>query len=283
VSIVQTTTSPHQWTFTFTAANASGQSASSSRTLTQLAATTAPAPSSALLQSPNWSGYVLPSSTLITEVAGTWTVPTLNCSATPNASVGVWVGIGGWGWQTGGSSGALLQTGIGSVCTNGVQTNTGWFEEYPSNPNHSYPFTGFPVSAGDTIKATVYEGAGSSVWVTKVDDVTKGLTGVMVTGGAWGVAVDSGNGSFPQQGSAAGLSYSGGYTAEWIVEDNGVGADNSLAPFANFGTVVFTNLTTSASSWSLATSYPVEIVQGGQALSTPSAPVGSGFSVSYTG
>jgi hypothetical protein len=34
--------------------------------------------------SPNWSGYVLPTTSLDTLASGEWTVPTLNCTDTPN-------------------------------------------------------------------------------------------------------------------------------------------------------------------------------------------------------
>jgi len=47
--------------------------------------------------SPNWSGYVLPStsnSAVFTYVSGEWTVPTLNCADTPNSNSATWVGTG---------------------------------------------------------------------------------------------------------------------------------------------------------------------------------------------
>jgi hypothetical protein len=227
-------------------------------------------------ESPIWSGYVIPSSSqLFTEVSGDWTVPSLDCSATPNAGVGIWVGIGGWG-----TSGVLLQTGITNTCVNGVQQDIGWWEEYPSVPNHSQVFSNFPVSPGDSIAASVYQGS-TGAWETRVDDLSTGLSGVMVTGEGWGVMVD-GSGTFPEQGSTADLSYSGGYTAEWIVEDYTL-PSGALVSFADYGTVSFTGITTSLPSWSLTPNEAVEMVQGGVVLSTPSAASGDGFSVSYTG
>ncbi|OYV95967.1 MAG: hypothetical protein B7Z73_01595, partial [Planctomycetia bacterium 21-64-5] len=103
-------------TFTFTATSPSGASATATVSVTQVASV-APAPTA----SSNWSGYVVPSSSaLITEAAGQWTVPTLDCAATPAGHVATWVGIGGVAWATGGSSGALLQTGVDSACSGGV-------------------------------------------------------------------------------------------------------------------------------------------------------------------
>ena len=240
-----------------------------------------PAPFSGTI-SQNWSGYVVPStSALVTEASGSWTVPTFDCSTTPNASAATWVGIGGMPWSSGGSSGVLLQTGIVTSCTNGVQSNTGVWEEYPSSPNSDFSFTDFPVSPGDVIDASIYQGT-SGQWETKVDDLTTGLSGVMVTGGGWGVASDGGGGTFTEQGSTSSLSYSGGYTAEWIVEDFRQGPSASLVPFADYGTVTFSGITTSLASWSLTPDEEVEIAQSGTVLSTPSPPSGDGFSVSYT-
>ena len=51
------------------------------------------------------------------------------------------------------------------------------------------------------------------------------------------------------QGFTAGLSYSGGYTAEWIVEAY-TQADGSLASLADYGAVTFFNLRTSLTTWS---------------------------------
>jgi Peptidase A4 family len=233
-------------------------------------------------QSSNWSGYVEPSSSLVTNVVGSWTVPTLNCSDTPNAGASTWVGIGGQTWPTGGTSGALLQTGITDQCVNGAQQDYGWFELVPSIPNTAKEFRNFSVSPGDAITASVYQGT-SGAWETKVDDLTSGLSGIMVTGEGWGVAPDATGGqTFPLQGSTTGLSYSGGYTAEWIVEDF-VGSTGSVVPLANYGTVTFTNLQTSLTSWSLTSADAWSIAQGGTTLSTPSAPSTAGFSVSYTG
>jgi hypothetical protein len=166
-------------------------------------------------------------------------------------------------------------------CVNGSPQYSGWFEEYPSIPNFSKDFAGFPVSAGDSIEASVFQGSNGS-WETRVDDLTTGLSGVMVTGEGWGVMSDSGDGTFPLQGSTAGLSYSGGYTAEWIVEAPTV--QGAVASLVDYGSVSFANLTTSLPSpWSLTADESEEIEQNGTVVSTPSLPVNGGFSVSYTG
>jgi hypothetical protein len=264
--------------FTFTAANAAGQSAVASQTLIQ----EAPAPPTpAWAQSSNWSGYVVPSSSSpFTEASGEWTVPALNCAATPDGGAGIWVGIGGYRWPAGGTSGALLQTGVTANCVGGIQLDVSWFEEVPSSPNRSEEFAGLSVAPGDSIKASVYQ-TSDGAWETRLDDLTTGLSGVMITGEGWGVSADAGDGTFAEQGSTSGLSYSGGYSAEWIVEDYAEGG--AQVPFADYGVLTFTGLTTSLPSWSLTTSEGEELIQNGTVVSTPSVPSADGFSVTYTG
>ena len=97
----------------------------------------------------------------------------MDCPATPNADASTWVGIGGWNWPSGGTSGALLQTGVDTNCVGGVQQDSAWWEEVPSDPNYSSPFTGFRVYPSDSIETSVYQ-VSSGAWVTRVDDLTTG-------------------------------------------------------------------------------------------------------------
>lgn len=234
----------------------------------------APPPAAGWQESLNWSGYVVPSSGLVTDVSGSWTVPTVNCSATPDAGVSIWVGVGGT------SSESLLQTGIRETCRGGVASYAGWWEEYPNKPNREADFFPFPVSPGDSITASVYQSS-ATAWVTRLDDQTTGSSGWMVTGDAWGVGRDGG-GTFTAQGGTAGLTFAGGHTAEWIVED-AITVDSSIVPFADYGNVSFTNLHASPASWSLSPAEGWEIIQNGTVLSAPSQPGSDGdsFSVSY--
>lgn len=269
--------SQQQWVLTFTASSAGGPSAISSQTLTQEAPAT-PVGNASL----NWSGYFVPSSSaIITDVEGDWTVPTLNCADTPNGYSTIWVGIGGQQSATGGSSGALLQTGTNANCVNGVQQNSGWWELVPANPNNEQVFTSFPVAPGDQIQASVFQTT-TGAWQTEVTDLTTGLSAYMITGGSWGVGRTSA-GTFTVQGSAVNISYSGGYTAEWIVEDPENAATQTLFSFANFGSVTFSNLRSSFTTWSLTPSQMWAIVQNGVTLATPTATTTDGFTDTYTG
>jgi hypothetical protein len=238
------------------------------------APTPAPTPPT-VVQSSNWSGYVVPSGSLVTDAAGTFTVPTLDCAQTANASEATWVGIGGGGSGTG----DLLQTGVESDCVGGIQADDpAWWEEFPEVA--SIDFSGMTLSAGDQVVASVFRStSGATTWETCLDDLTTGTAGVMITGEGWGVTTGGCSGPFTAQGSTATLSYAGGTTAEWIVEDFSLG--NSLVPFADYGTLTFSNLRTSIPSWSLAAAEEVELVQNGSIVSQPSAPSGTGFSVSY--
>jgi Peptidase A4 family len=99
-----------------------------------------------------------------------------------------------------------------------------------------------------------------------------------------GVTSSGCTGNFTYQGVTTSLSYLGGYTGEWIVEDyqqGGIGGP--LLTLADFGSVAFTGLDTSLSSWSLTADEGLAIVQEGTVLATPSPPSSDGFSVTYTG
>jgi uncharacterized repeat protein (TIGR02543 family) len=233
--------------------------------------------------SANWSGYVLPGNSLFTDVSAEWIVPTLNCSETPNGQSATWVGTGGVTWSDGGSSGSLLQTGTVDNCVNGEQQDTGVFELFPSAPNYDEAFSNFPVSAGNVIKAEVFENS-SGKWASFLENLSTGLQGVFGVGIGWDVeeiATDNVVGGL--QGLATGTSYSGAYSAEWIVEDPTDVATYSNFPFADFQSVTFSDMEVSLpTGWTLPTSDGEEIVQNGEVLATPSAINNNGgFTVSY--
>ena len=226
-------------------------------------------------RSQNWSGYVLPSSTILTQATTEWVVPHLNCVDTPNAQAGTWVGIGGVTWPTGSTSGSLFQTGTANNCVNGVQEESAWFELFPYMSTYSLIFSDFPITAGDTILGKVGMNT-EDQWVAVLEDLTTGIQGVYEVGVGWDVSTIATNSLIvPLQQYGSGWSYSGGYSAEWIVEPG--------TSFANYGSEAFTNLGTSIPSWSLTASDAQEIVQNGFTLSVPGAVSNDGFTVTYTG
>lgn len=112
---------------------------------------------------PSWAGYsVAFTNTQDTPLSasGAWTVPSVNCTANGkpiSGEVAVWPGLGGT------SSDDLAQIGTDSQCINGKATYWAWYEFVPSQ-SKAIHITGngkYPVSAGDSIRATVTEqGAG---------------------------------------------------------------------------------------------------------------------------
>lgn len=259
------------WTFKFTARNARGKSVATKKLVLQ-------APPFAV--SRNWSGYAVPSTVPVTSVSGRFTVPTLNCAKTPNAGESTWVGIGG----DGASSGELLQTGVRSDCLGGTQDNNpAWWEEFPQVAEQK--FLTLTVSPGDSMQATVSKNPDGISWTTRLDDLTKGISGLMTTGGEYGTQSDANLGAWlHDEGSAASISYAGGYSAEWIVEAFALG-NGSIVPLADFGKLTFSGLTASVPSWTLTQPEQIGLGQGPFLVAAPTAPdaTGRGFSIAYTG
>jgi len=164
--------------------------------------------------SSNWAGAVL-IGTRYTSVSGEITVPVPQLPRGANSYINycasAWVGIDGDTCNT-----AILQTGI-DFCIQGDTTSySAWYEWYP---DYAHDFRNVQILPGDVIKATVNATSRSSGSVT-VENLS---TGVSVTH------------IFPR-GLGGSLCE---FNAEWIVEDFSI--NNALAPFADFGTVVFSN------------------------------------------
>jgi hypothetical protein len=233
-----------------------------------------PPPSTGPNQTTNWAGYVGVAGGPVTGVVGTFTVPTLNCTDTPNGTESTWDGIGG-------VSAPLIQTGVRSSCVSGVQSNVPWWEIIGGSTSlPEQDFTGFSVQAGDTIAVDVGQDSQSRAWTTCVADTRTGQVGAMVTGLSAGIAEGSCStfSSYTPEQDTSTYTYAGGTTAEWIAEDPGA-LDGSEVPFANFGTVTFNGIGMSTSGSAVAT----EIVQGGQVLATPGQLSNNSFTVTYTG
>jgi len=248
-----TTTTTTTSTTTTSTTTTSTTTTSTTTTTTTIPTTTTTTPSGQLpgYQSANWSGYILQTSPgATTDVQGTWAVPTLNCASTPDGVVSEWVGVDG------ATNSDLFQTGSLSYCDGGTQVNGAWFEELPAA---AYNFS-FPVSAGDTISAHIWQ-VSSGEWNFTVTDETSGYEGY----------------------SSSAISYSGPEnSAEWINEDPYDPTTSAYYPFADFGSVTFSAISTDLAAPALSLqSDGVEMVQSGHVLAEPSAPSGSGFTVTY--
>ncbi|KAJ7084878.1 aspergillopepsin [Mycena belliarum] len=206
--------------------------------------------------SSNWAGAAFESAAgTYKSVTGTFVVPTPKVPSGQSSSgtfaASAWVGIDG---DTCGT--AILQTGIDFTISGGRVSFDAWYEYFP---DFAHDFTGITISAGNTIKLTVTASsatAGTAVIenVSTGKTVTKSLT------------------------SSARLCME---NAEWIVEDFEEG--NSLVPFANFGTVVFSNAQATTSSGSVvgpSGSVLIDIEQGSTVLTSVSTG-SSSVTVSY--
>ncbi|KAJ6437286.1 peptidase A4 family protein [Purpureocillium lavendulum] len=154
--------------------------------------------------STNWAGAVQIGHGF-TKVVGTITVP--QASGGDKAAASAWVGIDG---DTCGT--AILQTGIDFY---GDGSFDAWYEWIPDG---SYGFGDFDMAVGDQIRMTV-EASSTTSGVATVENLSNGQRV---------------SHSFRNPPSTLCET-----NAEWIVEDFEV--DGGLVPFANFGTVTFTD------------------------------------------
>lgn len=198
--------------------------------------------------SSNWAGAVQIGKGF-NKVTGTITVP--RASGGSNAAASAWVGIDGDTCQS-----AILQTGVSFY---GDGSFDAWYEWIP---DYSYSFSNFDLSVGDVIRMTV-DATSKTKGVATLENLTTGRSVSHTFTNTPSTLCET--------------------NAEWIVEDFEEGS--SLVPFANFGTVTFTNATASGSSGTItpngSTIIDIESSKG-QVLTDCSAS-SSGVTCRYTG
>ncbi len=119
--------------------------------------------------STNWSGYIAASTLVappvgsVSDVKGTWVVPTVTGVGNAAAYSAAWVGIDGFSDTT------VEQIGTASDWTKRGPSYYAWIEMYPQG---SYLINGFPVRPGDTISAEV-QYAGNNVFTLNMTNVTR--------------------------------------------------------------------------------------------------------------
>jgi hypothetical protein len=154
--------------------------------------------------STNWSGYAVTAPTgSVTDVVGSWTVPSVTCTTSTSQYSSFWVGIDGY------NSGTVEQTGTDSDCSSGAPRYYAWYEFYPKP---SFIINPVVVHAGDRITAEVRYMGGK--FYTRITDAT---TGTSYTASARVKAQRS--------------------SAEWIAE--APSSSGGVLPLANFGTANF--------------------------------------------
>ena len=171
------------------------------------------------VESENWSGYAVTGSSF-TSAQGSWTVPTVNCTKTPNTYSSFWVGIDGY------SSSTVEQTGTDSDCDGRTPSYYAWYEFYPAG---SVLISSVSVSPGNQMSAEVtYNG---SEFTVTIKNETTGQ-------------------SFSTSGTVSGAARS---SAEWIAEAPCCTRRGGILPLADFGTVFLGDDYTGVSSTNDAT------------------------------
>jgi hypothetical protein len=169
--------------------------------------------------STNWSGYAVEGSSF-TKALGSWTVPTVNCTKTPNTYAAFWVGIDGW------TSSTVEQTGTDSDCDGKTASYYAWYEFYP---NPSIEITSVSVSPGNHISASVtYSSSEFTITLTN----------------------ESTGKSYSKSSKVSGAARS---SAEWIAEAPCCTNRGGILPLSDFGTVDFGDDYTGVSSTNDAT------------------------------
>lgn len=205
----------------------------------------------------NWAGYALetsltnPKNYAVSDVQGSWIVPTVICDPAKNTYSAVWLGIDGY------SDNSVEQTGTSQDCINGQPRYSAWYEMYPKPSFRA----NVVVRPGDSISARVQYNPSSRKFVLMLTNNTTGQ-------------------SFTTSQKSNALRQS----AEWIAEAPWSGG---VLPLANFGSVTFTNaqatlngVTGPISNW------PYDAItmtdSTGSAKATPSALSNGGTSFSVT-
>lgn len=162
----------------------------------------------------NWGGYAVetsltsPQRNAVSAVHGSWRVPTVSASSSPETYSALWVGIDG------DSDNSVEQLGTESDWTPEGQNNYVWFEMYP---RRGYLIPGFPIKPGDTFSASVHY-AGGELFILSITNVTQGVAYTVPT-------------RYTKMKAAR-------ESAEWIVE---APYEGGVLPLADFGTAFFSN------------------------------------------
>src|ERR1017187_2177961 len=202
--------------------------------------------------SENWAGYVWPSTSGVTMVSASWTVPTLNCRVPPNAFSTAWVGVGGFSRV---ATWPFPQTGTDSSCANGVQVNDYWCSHKT--------FKEFGVSPGDVMEAKIYETRGR--WFCSVEDATTKRSDVKELDYAYSGTTN---------------------VSEWIVESTTISSKSKseIGKLADFGSLTFSDMNMSPGRWKSVDKDPRNDVAmtnaNGQVIASPSWSAG-GMTIVY--
>lgn len=117
----------------------------------------------------NWSGYIaLPKTGKTTSfryAQASYTVPSVNCSVTPDAFSYQWVGLDG------DTSATVEQDGVSGYCYGGSASYFAWAEMYPAGVQVE-----FYLNPGDSITSNVFYNSSTHVYTLSLRDLTSGQT-----------------------------------------------------------------------------------------------------------
>jgi Peptidase A4 family len=160
------------------------------------------------VESTNWSGFAVTGSRF-THASGSWIVPAVNCTRTPNSYAVFWVGIDGYADTT------VEQIGTLAVCTGTAASYYAWYEFVPNEDIQL--ISSVAVAPSNEISADVtYDGSGE--FTLKITNVTSGK-------------------SFSKRGTVDGGANR--TSAEWIAE--APASSTGVLPLSDFGTASYGN------------------------------------------
>jgi hypothetical protein len=202
----------------------------------------------------NWAGYMATGGTY-TSISGSWVVPEVTAGTDPIAADATWIGIGG------SKSSDLIQVGTENTVEDGQVVGNTFYEQLPSSAQ-SIPTVS--VNAGDTVTASIKE-VSPGQWTVTIEDVTNG---------------ESYSNTVTYASSES--------SAEWIEEAPSDG-DGAIMPLDEFGSVAFTDGTTTDNGNVVSiTDSNAQVVsmenEAGESLATVSSlsSDGGGFTVTRT-
>jgi hypothetical protein len=157
--------------------------------------------------SSNWSGFAVTGKDF-NFAKGSWHVPEVDCTKTPNTYSSFWVGLDG----DLSTSDTVEQTGTESDCDGTTPRYYAWYEFYPAG---SFIISSMPVVPGDVMGASVTYADG--VFTLGIHNRTTGA-------------------EFSITGTVSGAKRS---SAEWIAEAPCCTASGGILPLADFDVVKF--------------------------------------------
>jgi hypothetical protein len=176
----------------------------------------------------NWSGYAV-TGTNFTSARGSWIVPKVKCSITPDTWVVHWVGIDGF------SDNTVEQIGTGSNCDGTTPTYFAWYEFFP-NPLKEISF--MTVNPGDKMSATV-SWNGSQFFLKMTDHTTsktasvRGTFSARRTSAEWIVEAPASGGAILPLSDFTSVSLGDDYTG---INDTNWATDTAVTgPISDFG------------------------------------------------